>query len=132
MHYSVMLQVRYLQKTCQIIFLPIWQTFLNFGGFWIAAQLSQLIRDLQNSKKNSKKAKIWFHEFFKNTSPLVFSKFQSEANKISYFGIPWSFNHRWLWYINNRFYFDIKKIRLIPNNMNNKYNKSQKINMHLP
>ena len=60
----------YFQKTLQIIFLTFWQTFLNVAGFRLAAQLSQPIKSLEISKKFTKKAKIWFHEFFENTSPL--------------------------------------------------------------
>ena len=71
------LKVRYFQKTRQIIFLPFWQTCFFFlileTSDWLT-QLSQLIRSLQNSKKFAKKAKIWFDEFFENTTRLVIVK----------------------------------------------------------
>ena len=46
------------------------ETFLNFGEFWLAAQPSQPSKSLQNSKIFTKKVKIWFDEFFENTSTL--------------------------------------------------------------
>ena len=53
----------FLKKTGQIsIFLA---NFLNVWGFWLAAQLIQPIRSPPNLKKKfTKKAKIWFDEFF--------------------------------------------------------------------
>ena len=48
-------------------------TFLNVGGSWLAVNLrSQPIRSLQIKKKKfTKKAKVWFDEFFVNTSPVI-------------------------------------------------------------
>ena len=66
----IILKMRYFQKTRQIIFLPFWQTFLNFGGL-IGCSAMSTNQKLQNSKKFVKKEnKYDFTSFFENTSPL--------------------------------------------------------------
>ena len=70
---STYLKVRYFLKTRQIIFLPFWPTFLNVGDFWLVHSAAiQPIISLQNSKKFAKNIKLWFDEFFENTSPNLY------------------------------------------------------------
>ena len=42
-----------------------WWFFFNFAGFWLAAQLSQLIRSLQNSRRLPKRKKYNLTSFWK-------------------------------------------------------------------